>query len=124
MKLDKRQRDCLEMAAYAVGMELVFEEDEDGEVTVLIRERKRMQIREWNPYEDDAQALRLAVALNLEIKVLPDGVEVWAGKHGTTVGTGESKTVAVRDCIVEAAAGIGRREKAEGDAELDEEDDS
>ena len=67
----------------------------------------------WNPLADDGDALRLAVKLNLTIKVMGDHVKVgwrecgeqWPGEEAPTPS---ELPAATRRAIVRAAAEIGR----------------
>jgi len=72
----------------------------------------------WNPLADDGDALRLAVALGLDICPYPNEVTVfrheWKKGHCVrcsleiTESWGEDRTAATRRAIVRAAAEIGR----------------
>ena len=67
----------------------------------------------WNPLEDDGDALRLAVQLNIDIEISDCGAETWAfdDEGGIDVHVLESanhcKLSATRRAIVRAAAEIG-----------------
>lgn len=108
MKLTLSDRELLEMAARAAGVELSF-----GEEGVLYRVLGEKYFRgRWNPLTDDGDALRLAVKLGLTISTRPK-----RGGHGTIVWTysvpqqsephGTDPMAATRRAIVRAAASIG-----------------
>lgn len=67
--------------------------------------------REWNPLEDDGDALRLAV--KLDIDVWTETGRVYAGESWMTRGSGPNETLgddpcsAWRRAIVRAAAAMG-----------------
>jgi len=97
-------RELLELAAKAAGYQvdtgfadcpLIFGEDagHDGP-------------REWNPLEDDGDALRLAVKLKLIVEV----GSCWLSKYGPVFGEDAlpDPLSATRRAIVRAAAEIGR----------------
>jgi hypothetical protein len=97
-------RELLEMAAKAAWYQvdtgfadcpLIFGEDagHDGP-------------REWNPLEDDGDALRLAVKLKLIVEV----GSCWLSKYGPVFGEDvlPDPLSATRRAIVRAAAQIGR----------------
>ena len=82
----------------------------------------------WDPLEDDGDALRLAVKLNLHLRPLsflcPDaheivvGVADWDGVHEKANG---DPYAATRLAITRAAAEIGRQmQSAEGDKEINQ----
>lgn len=122
MRLNLHKRTMLTYAAKAYGIDIVFEKIEGDDYEIMIRERKRMQLREWNPYESDAQAFQLAVALNLEIKVSDESIEVGNNRIITTCSPGENKAASVRECIVEIAADVGKQMESEEEAEDEGED--
>lgn len=123
MRLNQHKREMLTYAAKAYGIEIVFEQVEEDDFDVVIRERKRMQTREWNPYESDAQAFQLAVALNLEIKISDDSIEVANSRLVTTCVPGEEKAKLVRECIVFIAADVGKQIESDENAEDQDDDD-
>jgi len=125
MKLSNQKRQMLEHAARALGIRLDFEEDEDEEVEVFIHETKRPTgLRRWNPFEDDGDALRLAVALKFHIEITETEVQVKNGEKSTTTFFYEDDPGAkTRWTIVDAAAEIGERMAEEDDDEDEYEDD-
>ena len=94
-------RELLELASKACGLE---------------EAKMRIEFNQWNPLEDDGDALRLAVKLKIPIQ-FPDWTDVtrtWGSKdcldafdepHGT------DPLAATRRAIVRAAAEIGRNMK-------------
>ena len=64
--------------------------------------------REWNPLDNDGDALRLAV--KLQIHVQPDGRRAWAStrKVNATEEVGDDPCAATRRAIVRAAAEMGK----------------
>ena len=111
-------KEMLEYAAKAAGVELVWHGDTDpwcyAEIAPGIK---------WNPLTDDGDALRLAVRLGLHARQFPiidDGfdaplgmVEVWRvddddPAHVEFLRSGDDRLVATRRAIVRAAAEIGK----------------
>ena len=94
-------RELLELASKACGLE---------------EAKMRIEFNQWNPLEDDGDALRLVVKLKIPIQ-FPDWTDVtrtWGSKdcldafdepHGT------DPLAATRRAIVRAAAEIGRNMK-------------
>lgn len=117
-------RELLELAAKAAGIDVY--ESTDGTMqnrpvlvfaagggmgTMLYEER-------WNPLQCDAQALRLAVKLNIECVFSDDRQAVNAGvwsedpkSYDCMVPYGGDKQAATRRAIVRAAAEIGKEMK-------------
>ena len=67
----------------------------------------------WNPLEDDGDALRLAVKLEMDIEITKDQLNdkwvwVYLGRHALTESCGNDPYAATRRAIVRAAAEIGR----------------
>ena len=93
-------REMLELAAKAAGYEV--RSDGEGGLTVPTR---RGASREWNPLEDDGDALRLAVQLGF---VVEPG-KCWHSHRGPAFGEDVLGGVmaATRRAIVRAAAEIG-----------------
>ena len=92
-------RELLELAAKAAG----YERNSAGPIGPC----------EWNPLEDDGDALRLAVRLHLKILI----GEAWsvAGEHQTMFRVSQDdepcQYAATRRAIVRAAAEIGKEMK-------------
>ena len=99
-------RELLELAAKAAGYALC----NLGEYFYWPTPRGNMSIKQWNPLEDDGDALRLAV--KLEINILPSMEECSARNPGYSAWHNERATTdpyaATRRAIVRAAAEIGR----------------
>lgn len=106
-------RELLELAAKAVGIELDFSIRGDSPPYYV---NERVGHSSWNPLTDDGDALRLAVGLNM--CVIVDGehnhVRVYAQSFARpeegygACGFGPDKCAATRRAIVRAAAEIGK----------------
>lgn len=111
-------RELLELAAKAAGMELAMYQSQEG---ALWLDRKHANpithSRDWNPLTDDGDALRLAVKLNFFIQLLPDAVEVTPDQRDDNKFIvlsellGNDPYAATRLAIVRAAAEIGKEMK-------------
>lgn len=102
-------RELLELAAKAAGIEGVIKETADG-VLWLFRHDGGSP---WNPLEDDGDTLRLAVFLRLHIKPgkhLGDGCTVETQRPGIAGCTAfyDDKAQQMRQATVRAAAEIGK----------------
>jgi len=110
-------RELLELAAKAAGIELCWVQNEDGiECSALPGVIPWIL---WNPLTDDGDALRLAVKLLIAI----DPCDTWCiGAGATIVFNGDSVDIcepqdggdlctATRRAIVRAAAEIGKNPK-------------
>ena len=90
-------RELLEMAAKAAGVELVTPTMIDHDL--------------WNPLDDDGDALRLAVKLELDILRFPAFGEAQVCSQDGVADEAESTSIcpyaATRRAIVRAAAAIG-----------------
>jgi hypothetical protein len=90
-------RELLELAAKACGLE---------------EAKMRIEFNQWNPIEDDGDALRLAVHLNMNLDVVDasSGAQVlhvaWCSEPHH-----DDPLAATRRAIVRAAAEIGRSMK-------------
>ena len=104
----KTDRELLELAAKAAGIEIDW--DGDKALVVQLFRGHLKNWFDWNPLEDDGDALRLAVKLNLQLIVIDYGssARVASGKrwHGERPSKGD-KCEATRRAIVRAAAEIG-----------------
>jgi hypothetical protein len=104
----------LELAAKAAGIEVWWTENYGG---VLLQCRSSPVI--WNPLNEDGDALRLAVMLELLVGI--HGDEVWAQKYmGEDAGwltikepPGLCRFSTTRRAIVRAAAEIGAAQRAQ-----------
>lgn len=106
-------REMLEYAIIAYGIPYIKPTvDYDGSLGLEVGSNNPMRCYSWNPLNDDGDALRLAIQLN--ILVNPDGnsVEV-INDDGYSVAYNYadfgSKAEAVRRAIVQAAAEIGKK---------------
>lgn len=111
-------RELLKLAAKAVGIDLLAEEWEDG--FIYYYHKIPGDTQGWNPLNCDADALRLAVKLNLDIWQAAarsgfNSVEAVSNDHETTdfmvwatEERGNDPYAATRRAIVRAAAEIGR----------------
>lgn len=106
-------RELLEMAAKASGLELRWPSELDSDVGP----RTWPALETWNPLTDDGDALRLAVKLRMliepcrtmsgkfvEVHVYPSG----RGDCAAGGPFGEDDMAATRRAIVRAAAAIGK----------------
>ncbi len=98
-------RELLEMAAKAAGITGITR---DGGIELSKDHAKPpYDWRMWNPLSDDGDALRLAVALRMDIRIYGTDVRVFC--CGVTVLEGPPDfCAATRRAIVRAAAEIGR----------------
>ena len=107
-------RELLELAAKAAGIDSEFDSDFNG--MWLKGERNPDNSRYWNPLTDDGDALRMAVYL---AGLHPEFNEIiwrWTGRGirvFASVSEGEGKDLyeATRRAIVLAAAEIGKEKK-------------
>ena len=101
-------RELLEMAARAAGITGITR---DGGIELSKDHAKPpYDWRMWNPLSDDGDALRLAVALRMDIRIYGTDVRVFC--CGVTVLEGPPDFyAATRRAIVRAAAEIGREMK-------------
>lgn len=97
-------KELLENAAKAMGYKYMSSALWDGRDVVEY---------EWHPQNDDGQALRLAVKLNIDVEVFRDKTSTWV-----VIGCGYFETeeehngdpyAATRRAIVRAAAEIGKK---------------
>ena len=95
-------RELLELAAKACGLE-------DAKM--------RIEFNQWNPLNDDGDALRLAVKLDIDFYMgAGDGPEAWAGyyvpgrenKKHACEPVNDDSYAATRRAITRAAAEIGK----------------
>ena len=110
---DMTDRELLELAAKAAGIELKWHHS--GECAYARRNGEYWAV--WNPRDDDGDALRLAVALNMDIRyALYDSSAAvfvggrWDGAPEAVheLFEGRKSYTATRRAIVRAAAEIGR----------------
>lgn len=102
-------RELLELAAKAAGIEYQF--DNDGDVIEYFGGGLQLAFDggKWNPLTDDGDALRLAVKLEFGIAVFSLYVEVTDGlRIDESEKTDQDPYAATRRAIVRAAAEIGK----------------
>jgi hypothetical protein len=104
----KTDRELLELAAKAIGLELMQFELEDG----CFEEAFRTISGYWNPLTDYGDALRLAAKLRIATTYPLDEncVRCWYGNEGTEpicLDLGDDPCAATSRAIVLAAAEIG-----------------
>jgi len=98
-------RELIEMAAKAAGMVLLSRLKSDPEKCLWWEEGKPNPPFQWNPLEDDGDALRLAVKRNIFIC----NMDVFRRFYDAGIANGRDETEATRRAIVRAAAEIGRK---------------
>ena len=92
-------RELLEMAAKSIGLTLRYN---------YLGGRDANQ--PWNPLEDDGDALRLAVKLNMKLeKVVSCLGSAWVADGRCMESVGSDQMASVRRAIVRAAASIGEQ---------------
>lgn len=107
-------RELLELAAKAAGFDIDWKKPlvGNGEEYPVKLNMKYRQLESWTPLENDGDALRLAVALSMDIEINQISVSVFAGYRypGVTERCEgpDSRAKAVRLAITKAAAEIGR----------------
>ena len=108
--MSKTEKELLELAAKSIGMKTtllpsVADPDRPYERPWQIEDS------EWNPLEDDGDALRLAVDLEIDASIQPHMQRAVAmtNRNGySVVEFGDDRYSAVRRAIVRAAAEIGK----------------
>jgi hypothetical protein len=100
-------RELLELAAKAAGIELWHEDVFTNGLTHKVSDNGVLC---WNPLTDDGDALRLAVKLEMELKVYNTSAHAASAKCERSVCASEKGDpyAATRRAIVRAAAEIGR----------------
>ena len=108
-------RELLELAAKAAGHGDVWSLDNNPEVTYIgpRYDGGTVRYRVWNPLHNDGDALRLAVALRLELEYGSDFVNVGRSKGDGEWHLAQEKFIddperATRRAITRAAAEIGK----------------
>ena len=101
-------RELLELAAKAAGIELIsWTNMYDACDEIGGRFITRPRGEPWNPLEDDGDALRLAVKLNMRLDLYTGAGAQCEPQPWCYQADYEDKAAAVRRCIVRAAASIG-----------------
>jgi hypothetical protein len=114
----KTDRELLELAARAIGLS-----DPSGDDDIW-RDAAAGHCVQWNPLEDDGDALRLAVKLRIDLEWQEDGfgIEAYRREHFSSFCAAETATMgysieeATRRAIVRAAAEIAQASAPAGDA--------
>lgn len=101
-------RELLELAAKAEGLSAFW--DDEHELMQMAYGSAEF-VEEWNPLTDDGDALRLAVALRLDVSIWDSGATVTYEKVGAfdiaTIHEHGEPLAATRRAIVRAAAEMG-----------------
>lgn len=120
MEQELSDRELIELAAKAVGYKTRHKWNAERLTynppivdLIIFDECGELVHTAWNPLENDAQAFRLAVKLNMCITNFEDGTQMVGfrrGDTGTVIDAGPSsdKYAATRRLIVEAAAEMSR----------------
>lgn len=106
-------RELLELAAKAAGYKLErFISALDPYPTIYTVNGKQ-----WDPFTDDGDVLRLAVKLRISVSIGKDVVEAYIGQSDGKLEASKSNLLsATRRAIVRAAAEIGRQMQEGGAA--------
>jgi len=114
-------RELLELAAKAAGLDLVWHADEVDEPWPFIDAHVR-----WNPLISDGDALRLAVGLHMRFENWTTCVQASVARHSVMAVCEESyhrhdgdELAATRKAIVLAASEIGRDMQSKGQNRVD-----
>ena len=99
-------RELLEMAAKAAGFKDATWAAEQACIATL--EQKRGFKLFWSPIEDDGDALRLAVKLQMDVCFGANYVTVRGSVQSPVVNNADDPYAATRRAIVRAAAEIGK----------------
>ena len=111
-------KELLELAAKAIGVQLVWGEKlKVGPDVVDCTDMPYVKSNQpdvgdeyWNPLDDDGDALRLAVKLELTVSTWGDDIGIWMGDGDISLlePIVTDRLTATRRAIVRAAAAIGR----------------
>ena len=106
-------KELLELAAKAVGIELLSEEWKDEGGFIYYYYKILGDTQGWNPLNSDADALRLAVKLHLGINIpihqtIKADVVCFSDSRINIREEGDDPQVATRRAIVRAAAEIAK----------------
>lgn len=105
--MNDNYREMLEMAAKAIGADpkRIFA------ISGYIDGAGDDQYRHWNPLEDDGDAFRLMLAMQIDISFWREEDSVCVSVHGDLAATavGAIGDIELRIAIVRCAAEIGRR---------------
>lgn len=100
-------RELLELAAKAVGIEK-GEYRIDCGISTTNSDGRHGYLPRWNPLDDDGDAMRLAVKLEMDVCFGANYVIVRGSVQTPTVNNANDPYAATRRAIVLAAAKIGR----------------
>ena len=103
-------KELLELAAKAAGYELDYESYTAMNLhrPMACRIKGRDVWFKWNPLTNDADALRLAVKLSIDLLFMPEQELVYADGTPEECRFSEDPYAATRRAIVRAASEIGR----------------
>ena len=117
MRISDEDRELLNSAAKAIGIELIWDASPEAYSPWFIIDGFADI---WNPLDNDRDALRMAVKLEIELSSAYDaGMNAYAGysidddMKYVIEPTGEDPYAATRRAIVRAAAEIGKAMKCE-----------
>jgi hypothetical protein len=112
-------RELLELAAKAAYAETATVKNGYGLFVLRVMDAEGGWSEDWNPMEDDGDALRLAVSLKLEFEWWKNGLSVARDDlpPQPIEHEGTDPCAATRRAIVRAAAEIGKAMKGEPHAE-------
>ena len=110
-----RDRDLLELAAKAAGIEIDWELGFARFARLPKHDKMNPAVGWWNPLANDGDALRLAVKLKIHISGFFDKVTTDTDERSFCENYGADPLAATRRAIVRAAAEIG---KASSNAQL------
>jgi hypothetical protein len=115
---DNTNKELLELAAKAAGLRCIeYTNDYDGAMGLMQCDAVGRHTYTWNPFNDDGDALRLAVKLSLMLDEITQGYMAghWVATHTNIESCYElaipDPYAATRRAIVRAAAEIGRSMK-------------
>lgn len=112
------EHELLELAAKAAGYEYIKPLDEyEGNLGLQVGSTNPMRTYTWNPLEDDVDALRLAVTLNMKVSIPVQkdnriNVITFRNSMVNVIEKRNDAITATRRAIVRAAAEIGRKQAA------------
>lgn len=110
------EREMLELAAKAYGIELEYRQGSDA----YYYDNPETGREQWCPHGDNSQALELAGALNLDIEICEESIDVWFCDpceckvivHIDEPVSGD-KMASIRLAITKAAAELGKLKEQE-----------
>ena len=99
-------RELLELAAKAAGLELHWEHDRPQRIELFRGHLPNFE--DWNPLTDDGDALRLAVRLHIDVCFGANYVIARGSVQNPTVNNANDPCAATRYAIVRAAAEMAK----------------